>query len=61
MKGNEESVFGTALEKQDPRERAAFLDQACADNPELRRNVESLLCAYEAGGFLESPAELVPS
>src|SRR5262245_14331370 len=53
---NEESVFAEALDIQDPQKRAAFLDRACADNPSLRQNVESLLSAYGAGQFLESPA-----
>jgi serine/threonine protein kinase len=56
MSVNEESVFEDALEIQDPGERAAFLDRACAHNPGLRRNVESLLAAYGAGQFLEAPA-----
>jgi serine/threonine-protein kinase len=56
MNVNEESVFAEALEKPDPQERAAYLDRACAGLPELRQNVESLLSAYEAGQFLESPA-----
>ncbi|HTA43242.1 MAG TPA: protein kinase [Bryobacteraceae bacterium] len=37
--------------------RAAFLDQACRDEPELRSKVESLLAADErVGEFLASPA-----
>jgi tetratricopeptide (TPR) repeat protein/serine/threonine protein kinase len=56
MSPNEESVFADALAIQDPGERAAFLDRACADNPGLRQDVESLLSAYDAGAFLESPA-----
>jgi hypothetical protein len=39
------------------RERQAFLDQACADDAELRREVESLLGAHDrATDFLETPA-----
>ena len=38
--------FLTALEKDTPEELAAFLDDACHDNPELRRQVESLLAAH---------------
>jgi serine/threonine protein kinase len=38
------------------RSGAAFLDRACACDPGLRRSVESLLAAYEAGAFLEVPA-----
>jgi serine/threonine protein kinase len=52
----EESVFAEALGKPDPQERAAFLDRACAGDLRLRQNVESLLSAYDAGQFLESPA-----
>src|SRR5215510_9410524 len=38
-------------------ERAAFLDQACAGNLELRRQVERLLSAHEhENGFLSAPA-----
>ena len=32
----EQSIFIEALEKEDPVERAAFLDQACAADPALR-------------------------
>src|SRR5689334_10779029 len=56
MNGTEESVFAEALDRRDPQERAAFLEQACVGNAELRRNVESLLAAYDAGSFLEAPA-----
>ena len=56
MSHTEETVFAEALEKCDPRERAAFLDEVCRDDPGLRANVEALLSAYEEGQFLESPA-----
>jgi tetratricopeptide (TPR) repeat protein len=55
MNATEESLFADALEKP-PQERAAFLDAACAGDPILRKNVESLLSAYDAGQFLERPA-----
>jgi serine/threonine protein kinase len=43
------------------RERAAFLDRACAGDAALRRHVEQLLKAgEEAGAFLESPAAVPP-
>ena len=52
-----EDVFLAALEKGTPEERAAFLDAACKDDPDLRRRVERLLEAHpKAGGFLERPA-----
>ncbi len=51
-----EHVFGAALD-QSPDQRAAFLDHACRDAPELRRCVEELLLADERlGSFLERPA-----
>jgi serine/threonine protein kinase len=54
---NEETLFAAALEKQDPAERRAFLDQACAGDPALRRQVEELLQSNDAAsGFLNAPA-----
>jgi eukaryotic-like serine/threonine-protein kinase len=50
-----EDLFLAALEKDTPQERAAFLDQACQDDADLRRQVERLLHA-QAGGVLEKPA-----
>ncbi|HMC67496.1 MAG TPA: serine/threonine-protein kinase [Gemmataceae bacterium] len=51
-----ESLFAAALQKPSA-DRAAYLDQACADDPALRQRVEALLRAQEAAGsFLESPA-----
>ena len=45
-----------------PDERAAFLDQACAGDAELRRRVEALLAAHERPeSLLDRPAaELTP-
>jgi serine/threonine protein kinase/tetratricopeptide (TPR) repeat protein len=54
---NEESLFIEALQKPTPEGRAAFLDEACAGDAELRRGVELLLRAHErAGPFLQEPA-----
>lgn len=51
-----EDVFLAALEKGTPKERAAYLDEACKDNPDLRRRVDRLLQAHpKAGDFLEPP------
>jgi serine/threonine protein kinase/tetratricopeptide (TPR) repeat protein len=53
----EQSVFIEALEKESPGERAAFLDQACADDPALRQRVERLLQRHqETGRFLDRAA-----
>ncbi len=49
-------IFAAALE-QPARHRAEFLAQACADDSELRREVESLLSfEAEAEDFIEKPA-----
>jgi serine/threonine protein kinase/Flp pilus assembly protein TadD len=52
----ERDVFLEALDIKDPAQRAAFLDRACADQPDLRAQVEELLKAHElAGQFLDQP------
>src|ERR1700722_19175349 len=55
-----EQLFEAALALE-PGERAAFLDQACRHDPELRRTVEELLAEdANAGSFLEhSPLEVL--
>ena len=53
---NTETLFHQALAKGNPEERAAFLGEACAGQPELRAAVEALLAAHEAsGGFTGKP------
>jgi serine/threonine protein kinase/tetratricopeptide (TPR) repeat protein len=42
-----EEVLSAALEKRTAEERAAFLDDACRDEPELRQRVEKLLAAKQ--------------
>src|SRR5262245_55245502 len=57
----EESLFHEALAKA-PAARAAFLDQACAGQPELRAAVEALLAAHAASGHpLDRPAPAPPA
>src|SRR5271166_2574126 len=52
----ERDLFLQALDIKDPAERAAFFDRACADDRELRAQVEQLLKAHErAGQFLDQP------
>ncbi|HTA28903.1 MAG TPA: serine/threonine-protein kinase [Candidatus Cybelea sp.] len=54
-------VFTEALQKP-PRERAAFLERACAGDTSLRQRVEILLQAHEAAGdFLGEPASRLPA
>jgi serine/threonine protein kinase/tetratricopeptide (TPR) repeat protein len=59
---DEESIFFQALEKPTPSDRAAFVEQACAGNAELRRGIERLLQAHQkAGGFLQGTQGLAAS
>jgi eukaryotic-like serine/threonine-protein kinase len=57
---SERAIFIAALEKDDPAERADFLNMACADDRPLRKRIERLLKAHEpADSFLEHrPPEL---
>src|SRR5262245_61707886 len=51
-----ESIFFAAQQKA-PEERAAYLDEVCGDDAELRHRVERFLGAQaELGSFLKSPA-----
>jgi serine/threonine protein kinase len=53
---NERAIFEAALEIQDSGERRAYLDKACADRQDLRRQVETLLESHAAAGsFLDIP------
>jgi eukaryotic-like serine/threonine-protein kinase len=52
-----DEIFAEALEKSSFEGRAAYLDEACAGDPELRGRVQELLDADgSAGDFLEVPA-----
>src|SRR6266568_6345002 len=52
----EVALFSAALEL-DANQRAAFLQEACADDPALRLHLEALLRVHEkAMNFLETPA-----
>src|SRR6516164_1019086 len=50
------TLFEQALDLASPADRAAFLDQVCGGDSELRASVASLLRAHdEAGRFLDPP------
>jgi len=50
------TIFSEALEKETTEQRAAYLDEACGNDSELRSKIEALLKAHvEAGSFLEIP------
>jgi hypothetical protein len=51
-----ENVLQAALDRP-PQERAAFLEEACGDDEELKDEASQLLTAHdEAGDFIEQPA-----
>jgi hypothetical protein len=53
----EETIFADALQKSDPTQRQAYLDQACGGDAALRQRVEALLQAHvESANFLNVPA-----
>jgi WD40 repeat protein/serine/threonine protein kinase len=53
----EETLFAEALQRHDPAERQAFLDDACAGNAALRQRIEALLQSHSrAEHFLAKPA-----
>jgi eukaryotic-like serine/threonine-protein kinase len=54
-------IFKQAVDRP-PEERSQFLDQACADDPTLREEVEALIASSDrAESFLESPHNAVSS
>src|SRR5229473_497520 len=54
--GKIESVFQKVLDAEESH-RAAVLEESCAGDEDLRREVESLLAHHsEAGSFIETPA-----
>jgi serine/threonine protein kinase/tetratricopeptide (TPR) repeat protein len=51
----EVAIFSAVLEL-DSSQRAAYLEKACADDPELRKRIEALLAVHDqAASFLETP------
>ena len=53
---NREEIFNAAAEMEVPAERSAYLDEVCANDQELRADIESLLAFdRDAGDFLQAP------
>src|SRR3954469_12062360 len=51
------AIFERALDFESGAEREAYLEDACADKPEMRAQVDSLLKAHnDVGSFLDGPA-----
>jgi serine/threonine protein kinase/tetratricopeptide (TPR) repeat protein len=44
---SEKTIFHAAVAKASPTERAAYLDESCRGNEQLRREVEALLAAHD--------------
>src|SRR5215468_4788905 len=52
----EREIFLAAMERDDPAERATYLDEACSADAPLRQRVEALLRSHErAAQFMEVP------
>ena len=50
------AIFEAALQ-QDTRARSAYVNEACGDDRELRREVEAMLASHDqASRFIEEPA-----
>jgi serine/threonine-protein kinase len=53
---NERAIFEAALDREDPEQRSAYLNQACGADQPLRHHIEGLLKAHEMlGSFLAAP------
>jgi serine/threonine protein kinase/Tfp pilus assembly protein PilF len=54
---SDREIFDAALAFADPAQRSAYLDQACAGDAALKKQIEGLLDMHaQLGSFLESPA-----
>jgi eukaryotic-like serine/threonine-protein kinase len=53
-------IFAEALRLTNPAERTAYLARACAGDPALHKNIESLLHAHERAGQFLQPTVLLP-
>jgi eukaryotic-like serine/threonine-protein kinase len=59
---NESQIFANCLRFATANEMAAYLDQVCAGNDDLRKQIDALLNAnFTNPGFLEQPAGLLTS
>ena len=55
-----DTIFAQAIAIDSAQQRAAFLNDSCRDDPEMRREVEGLVRDYfRAGAFLERPAACI--
>jgi hypothetical protein len=55
------TIFGRAIEIEDAASRAAYLDQACGPNEQLRAEIDGLVHAhFKVGDFLNGPVSMKP-
>lgn len=53
---NLKSIFGRAMELESAEERENYLDETCANQPQLRAELEKLLSSLDdASGFMTAP------
>src|SRR5262249_30449289 len=57
-----DSIFCSAIEIESPDERQAFVEQACGEDVDLKKQVERLLPPHSHGrSILDAPAANPPS
>ena len=57
---NVRSIFDSVIEIDSPAQRQAYLDAACAGQPEIRQKVDALLRSHDdPGSFLQVPPSAV--
>jgi hypothetical protein len=55
-----EDIFVEATELDSPEERAAYLDEACKGDPDVRQRVEALLAAHDGPESVLDEAAILP-
>src|SRR5262245_31461593 len=58
---NERAIFEALLDRKDPKERAAYLNEACGQDQALRAHIEGLLKAHGMLGSFLAPPEVPDS
>ena len=57
---NERDIFMNGPEDPSPEELKRYIDEACGDNPILRKKVEALYAAVtDATSFMDTPPQVI--